>query len=78
MAVVTVTNVEKEADGVMQTNQVAASASASRTGTPVVVWSMLAVLAVTVIMWLAYHYWIKPAPVRFMASYVPSTWPSLA
>jgi hypothetical protein len=71
MAVVTVTNVEKETGGPMQTNQVAASAAASQTGTPVVICSMLAVLAVTVIMWLAYHDWIKPIPVHFTASYVP-------
>lgn len=71
MAIVTVTNAEKDNTGATRTSPVSASASAGPPSLPVIIWSMLAVVAVAVIMCLASRIWIKPAPIHWMAGYVP-------
>jgi hypothetical protein len=71
MAVVTVKNVENAAGGLL-TNEVSAASTVTSGGSvPTVAVAMLAVAAATVIMWLAYHFWIKPVPIHFLTGYVP-------
>ena len=71
MAVVTVKNVENAAGGLL-TNEVSAASTVTSGGSvPTVAAAMLAVAAAAVIMWLAYHSWIKPVPIHFVTGYVP-------
>jgi hypothetical protein len=71
MAVVTVKNVENAAGGLL-TNEVSAASPVTSGGSvPTVAAAMLAVAVAAVIMWLAYHFWIKPIPIRFTTGYVP-------
>jgi hypothetical protein len=71
MAVVTVKNVENGAGGLLTTELSAASTVASGGLVPTVAAAMLAVAVAAVIMWLAYHSWIKPVPIHFTTGYVP-------
>lgn len=71
MAVVTVKNVEHDAGGLLTNEVSAASAVTSGGSVLTVAAAMLAVAVAAVIMWLAYHSWIKPVPVHFATGYVP-------
>jgi hypothetical protein len=68
---ITVTNVEQADDGTTYTNQVSATVVAHGPVLGVIVSSMLAVAAATVIMWIANAYWIKPTTIYFTPSYAP-------
>jgi hypothetical protein len=71
VAVVTIANTEAVAGG-GRTSEVTAARTVPRSQmTPMVVWAMAAVIVVTVVMWLAYHFWIKPHPIHFTTGYVP-------
>jgi len=71
MATVTVTNVEQRDSGALLTAPISASAAEPPTALPIIISSMAAVAAATVIMWFAYRYWIKPAPIQIKTGYVP-------
>ncbi len=71
MATVTVTNVEQPDSGALLTAPISASAAEPPTEWPIIIFSMAAVAAATVIMWFAYSYWIKPAPIQIKIGYVP-------
>lgn len=71
MAIVTVTNAEKDNTGAMRTSPVSASAAADPPSLMVTYLSMLSVVVVAAIMCIAYRYWIKPTPIHLMAGYVP-------
>ncbi len=71
MAVVTVKNIENAAGGLLTSEVSAASTMTSGSPVPTVAAAMLAVAAAAVIMWLAYHSWIKPIPIHFTTGYVP-------
>ncbi len=72
IASVSVANTEMDStSGTMLTTPVSASAAADPPSVATVVFSMLAVVAVAVVMCLAYRYWIKPTPIRLIAGYVP-------
>jgi hypothetical protein len=71
MAVVTVTNVEKDAAGAMHTNQITASKPADKVQLRVIIPWMLAVAAAVVGMWFAYKDGIKPTTIGIAKSYVP-------
>ena len=69
MATVTVTNVERAPNGGTSSSPISASA-------PTVPWwkpalAITAIAAITVIMWFAYAYWIRPGVIQFKAAYVP-------
>jgi biotin transporter BioY len=71
MAVVTVKNIENAAGGLL-TNEVSAASTVTSGGSvPTVAAAMLAVAVAAVVMWLAYHFWIKPVPIHFTTGYVP-------
>jgi len=69
MATVTVANAE-HALGATRTTPVSGSASI-RPNPWLVFGSTAGVIAVAIVMWLAYRYWLRPAPIRLMRSYVP-------
>ncbi|HUZ26963.1 MAG TPA: hypothetical protein VMV07_24695 [Streptosporangiaceae bacterium] len=71
MAVVTVRNTENAAGGLLTSEVSAASTVASSATVPMVAGAMLAVAVAAVLMWEAYHSWIKPAPIHFLTGYVP-------
>jgi hypothetical protein len=71
MAVVAVTNVERDTAGVTHTSQVSASKAAAPASLTVIMWSMVAVAAATVGMWFAYKYAIKPTTIGIAKNYVP-------
>lgn len=71
MAVVTVTNVEKDAAGATHTNQITASKPADKVKLRVIIPCMLAVAAAVVGMWFAYKDGIKPTTIGIAKSYVP-------
>jgi hypothetical protein len=70
--VVTVKNIEKAAGGLLANEVSAASTVTSGSSVPTVAVAMLAVAVPAGIMWLAYHFWIKPAP--FISR--PATFPT--
>jgi hypothetical protein len=71
MAVVTVTNVERDAAGVTHTSPVSASKAPAPASLQVIIPSMVAVAAATVAMWFAYKYAIKPTTIGIAKNYVP-------
>ncbi len=71
MAVVTVANAEKDAPGATRVEPVSGWAAANRMSWAMLAWPMLAVVGVAIVMCVAYRLWIKPAPIRLMAGYVP-------
>lgn len=71
MATVTVTNVEQRDSGALLTAPISASAAEPPTGWGIIVVSMIAVAAATIVMWFAYRYWIKPSTIQIKTGYVP-------
>jgi hypothetical protein len=71
MAVVAVTNVERDTAGVTHTGQVSASKAAAPASLLVIISSMVAVAAATVGLWFAYKYAIKPTTIGIAKNYVP-------
>jgi hypothetical protein len=72
MAIVTVADTQAPASGRETTTEVTAATTVPRSAmTPTVVLAMGSVIAVTVVMWLAYRFWIKPQPIHFTTGYVP-------
>lgn len=71
MAIVTVTNAEKDTTGATRTSPISAAAAPDPPSLLVTWLSMLAVVVVAVIMCFAYRYWVKPKPIHLMAGYVP-------
>jgi hypothetical protein len=71
MTTVTVANVEQPDDGPAVTNQVSASAAPKALSPWLAARYMVLVAAVAVIMWLLYHFLIKPKTFTFATGYVP-------
>jgi uncharacterized membrane protein YbhN (UPF0104 family) len=71
MATVTVANVLRDDRGIAHVAPVSASAAKPPMPWHVVIFSMLAVAAASVIMWFAYSRWIKPSIIQLTTGYVP-------
>jgi hypothetical protein len=70
MAVITVTNIERDATGATSTTAMSGSKSAGP-DQPVIWGAMIAVAAAAVVMWILYRFAIKPHPLGIAKSYVP-------
>jgi hypothetical protein len=71
VATVTVTNVEQRDGGALLMAPISASAAEPPIRWIIVILSLTAVAAATIIMWFAYANWIKPTAIQIKTGYVP-------